>query len=89
MRALAKRELSARPFANLSETVLSLVERILGTNEPNKERPLRQHVKFEKTFEKTFKKVVDKRMKLCYSEQAVAETTTKQRTLKTEQYVKP
>ena len=85
MRALAKRELSASPFANLSETVLSLVERTLGTNEPNKERPLRQHVRFEKNF----KKVVDKRMKLCYSKQAVAETTTKQRTLKTEQYVKP
>ena len=85
MRALAKRELSARPFANLSETVLSLVERTLGTNEPNKERPLRQHVRFEKTL----KKVFDKRMKLCYSKQAVAETTTKQRTLKTEPYVKP
>ena len=69
----AKHELSARSFANLSETMSSLVERTSGTNEPNRERPLRQHVKFEKLFQK----VVDKRKKLWYSYLAVARTTTK------------
>ena len=53
----AKHELSARSFANLSETMSSLVERTSGTNEPNRERPLRQHVKFKKNF---FKKLLTK-----------------------------
>ena len=49
----AKHELSARSFANLSETTSSLVERTSTTNELNRERPLRQPVKFEKLFQKS------------------------------------
>ena len=56
----AKHELSARSFANLSETTSSLVERTSTTNEHKEKRPSRQR----KMFKNKNKKAVDKTAKL-------------------------
>ena len=56
----AKHELSARSFANLSETLSSLVERTSTTNEHTEKRPLRQRWMFKNKN----KKAVDKNAKL-------------------------
>ena len=56
----AKHELSARSFANLSETTSSLVERTSTTNEHTEKRPLRQR----RMFKNKNKKAVDKTAEL-------------------------
>ena len=79
----AKHELSARSFANLSETMLSLVERTGGHR--TSQSVVRDS---ENEVQKTFEKKLLTNAKSC---DIVNELSLRrqQRTLKTEQYVKP